>query len=64
MRILITGADGQLGKELEPVLAGHVLIPFTVPEFDLLKPEAEQQVMDARPELPRGQLRGGDQAAG
>ncbi len=51
MRILITGADGQLGTELRRVLAAHTLIPKMWPEFDLLKPDAEQQIVDARPEV-------------
>lgn len=51
MRILITGANGQLGMELPPVLKGHTLIPLSLPGFDLLKPDAEQQVVGARPDV-------------
>lgn len=51
MRILITGADGQLGQELQRVLAGHFLLPCTRPEFDLLSADAERQVLDAGPEV-------------
>jgi len=51
MRILITGAKGQLGTELQRVLKGHTLILRFWPDFDLLKPDAESQVVDARPEV-------------
>ena len=51
MRILLTGANGQLGHELRQVLAGHSVTPFTRPDFDLLSPHAEQQVLDARPDV-------------
>lgn len=51
MRILITGANGQLGTELQRVLNRHTLILCTWPEFDLLDPSAERQVLDAHPEV-------------
>jgi dTDP-4-dehydrorhamnose reductase len=51
MRIAITGADGQLGCELQRVLARHELIPFVWPAFDLLKDEAEGQVREAKPDV-------------
>ncbi len=51
MRILITGADGQLGHELRQVLAGHTVLPFTRPAFDLLSPHAERQILEARPDM-------------
>lgn len=51
MRILITGADGQLGHELQRVLKGHTLIRAVWPEFDLLKSEVENQVLAARPDV-------------
>jgi len=50
MRILITGANGQLGHELQRVLKGHTLIQAAWPEFDLLKSDVEKQVLAARPE--------------
>ena len=50
-RIVITGADGQLGHELQGVLRGHSVQPLTRPDFDLLSSRAEQQVRDARPEV-------------
>lgn len=51
MRILITGANGQLGTELQRVLNGHTLILRIGPEFDLLAPDAESQVIEAHPEV-------------
>lgn len=51
MRILITGANGQLGHELIGVLQGHDLVPADLPAFDLLKPDAERFIRDARPDL-------------
>ena len=51
MRILITGANGQLGHELQRVLKGHTLIQAAWPEFDLLKSDAKKQVLVARPDV-------------
>ncbi|MGQ0811816.1 MAG: dTDP-4-dehydrorhamnose reductase, partial [Nitrospiraceae bacterium] len=48
---LITGADGQLGHELRRVLTSHELISCIWPDFDLLKPDVEQRILDARPEV-------------
>ena len=51
MRILITGADGQLGCELQRVLHAHDLVLGIWPAFDLLKPECEAFVRDVRPDV-------------
>jgi dTDP-4-dehydrorhamnose reductase len=51
MRILITGADGQLGNELQRTLKQHELVLGIWPEFDLLKPEVEPFVRSARPDV-------------
>lgn len=51
MRILITGADGQLGTELLRVLHSHDLTPVFWPKFDLLKPECETEIRAAKPDL-------------
>ena len=51
MRILITGANGQLGRELQRVLRGHTVIRAVWPEFDLLKTDVEKQVLAARPDV-------------
>ncbi|TLY28876.1 MAG: dTDP-4-dehydrorhamnose reductase [Nitrospirae bacterium] len=50
MRILITGADGQLGRDLQLVLKGHTLIRAVWPEFDLLNTDVEKQVLAPRPD--------------
>lgn len=51
MRVLITGADGQLGHELQRALQGHELVLAIWPQFDVLKPDAEQFITDARPQV-------------
>jgi dTDP-4-dehydrorhamnose reductase len=51
MRIVITGADGQLGLELQHVLKHETIIPFVWPAFDLLKPEAEEHIFAAAPDV-------------
>lgn len=51
MRILITGADGQLGLELQQAFKNDTLIPLVWPAFDLLKPDAREQVLAAAPDV-------------
>ena len=51
MRILITGANGQLGSALQQTLAGKDLVLKDLPDFDLTNPVCEGQVMSARPEV-------------
>ncbi|TAJ24745.1 MAG: dTDP-4-dehydrorhamnose reductase [Nitrospirae bacterium] len=51
MRILITGADGQLGCELQRVLSGYDLVLGLWPDFDLLKAEAERVILEAKPDV-------------
>lgn len=51
MRIILTGADGQLGRELQRVLSSHDVLCLTWPTFDLLSPQSERQVHEARPEV-------------
>lgn len=51
MRIVLTGADGQLGRELQQALAGHDVVCFTMPAFDLLSSRSEQDVNEARPDV-------------
>ena len=48
MRVLITGADGQLGLELQQALKSETLIPLVWPAFDLLKPDADAQILAPR----------------
>ena len=51
MRILITGANGQLGCDLQRALASHELILMDLPTFDLTKSSCEEQVASAKPDL-------------
>ncbi len=51
MRILITGAQGQLGHALQQALSGEDLILKDLPEFDLTQPDSESQIMAARPSV-------------
>lgn len=51
MRILITGADGQLGHELQRALKDHTLLIGVLPEFDVLKVEVEKQVLEAEAQV-------------
>jgi dTDP-4-dehydrorhamnose reductase len=51
MRILITGANGQLGTELRRVLTTETLIPVDLPEFDLCNADLEDRVIAAKPEV-------------
>ncbi len=49
MRILITGAQGQLGHALQQALSGEDLVLKDLPEFDLTRPDSEAQIVAARP---------------
>ncbi len=51
MRILITGANGQLGCDLQRTLASHELILMDIPTFDLTKSSCEEQVASAQSDL-------------
>ena len=51
MRILITGANGQLGFNLQRTLASHELVLMDLPAFDLTKSSCEEQVASAQPDL-------------
>ena len=51
MRITITGADGQLGRELQAAFPNDVIVPLDWPAFDLLKPEAEFQILATEPDV-------------
>ncbi|MDE3048496.1 MAG: dTDP-4-dehydrorhamnose reductase [Nitrospirota bacterium] len=51
MRILITGARGQLGQALQLTLSGEDLILKNLPEFDLTQSDSESQIVAARPSV-------------
>lgn len=52
MRILITGANGQLGQALQRALASHILVPIDLPEVDVADRAALTAALaGARPEL-------------
>ena len=51
MRILITGAQGQLGHALQQALLGEDLILKDLPEFDLSRSDCELQIVAARPSV-------------
>jgi len=51
MRILITGAQGQLGHALQQALSGEDLILKDLPAFDLTQPDCESQIVAACPSV-------------
>ena len=51
MRILITGARGQLGHALQQALSGEDLILKDLPEFDLSHADCESQIVAAHPSV-------------
>lgn len=51
MRLVVTGAGGQLGSDLCRRLANETVIPMDLPEFDLTQPEIESTILDARPDV-------------
>ena len=51
MRILITGAGGQLGHALQRVLAAEELILKELPDFDLSDPACEEHIRRAGPDI-------------
>ena len=51
MRILVTGAKGQLGQELQRVLRGEEVIAADRPEYELMDPMVGEKVATQRPDL-------------
>lgn len=51
MRILITGANGQLGHALQRVLGGEDLVLKELPDFDLTNPACAEQIRRADPQI-------------
>lgn len=50
MRIVITGAQGQLGTDLQQVLRGHQLALLDLPTFDLTHEDCGRLIVDAAPD--------------
>ena len=46
MRLTITGADGQLGHELQAAFQDDSIVPLVWPAFDVLKPDAGEEWVD------------------
>jgi dTDP-4-dehydrorhamnose reductase len=51
MRILVTGAKGQLGQELQRVLRGEEVIAANRPEYELTDPMVGEKIAAPRPNL-------------
>lgn len=51
MRIFLTGARGQLGRELQRTLSRHDVTSADLPGFDLLTADAERQIVQAQPDV-------------
>ena len=51
MRVLITGAQGQLGSAVRRILAREDLIRKDLPDFDLTNPECGKQIREAKPDI-------------
>ncbi|HEX3204354.1 MAG TPA: dTDP-4-dehydrorhamnose reductase [Nitrospiraceae bacterium] len=51
MRLTITGADGQLGHELQAAFQDDSIVPLVWPAFDVLKPDAESQILATEPDV-------------
>lgn len=51
MRILITGAGGQLGSALCEVFGYETVIPKDLPDFDLTRPTVEEEIIGSAPDL-------------
>src|SRR5437867_12054874 len=50
MKIALLGANGQLGGDLQQVLSGHIVMPFTREDFDVLDHvRARARISEARP---------------
>jgi dTDP-4-dehydrorhamnose reductase len=51
MRILVTGATGQLGSAVCRVFAPETVIPKDLPGFDLSRSGVEEEILASRPEV-------------
>src|SRR5437870_9594508 len=51
MRILLTGASGQLGREMQRALAGEDVIPANRPDYELTNPALSAKIAASHPDL-------------
>jgi len=51
VRIVVTGAQGQLGTDLQQVLQGHHLTLLDLPAFDLTHRDCGRRIIDAAPDV-------------
>lgn len=51
MRILLLGANGQVGSELRRVLRHHEVLAATRPLFDITDPSIEDKIAECKPQL-------------
>lgn len=51
MRIVVTGAQGQLGTDLRRVLQQHQVTGLDLPGFDLTRQDCSKAIVDAAPEI-------------
>jgi dTDP-4-dehydrorhamnose reductase len=51
VRIVITGAQGQLGTDLRHQLGGHQLTALDLPTFNLIDPNCGRAIVEAEPEV-------------
>lgn len=51
MRLLITGALGQLGRNLQQAVEGHDILPIDLPEHDVTEPKIVGTIEDFQPDL-------------
>jgi dTDP-4-dehydrorhamnose reductase len=51
MRILLTGANGQLGTALQRILSREDLTLKDLPAFDLADPASKHQILEAHPDI-------------
>ena len=51
MRVLLTGANGQLGSALCEVFGNETVIPKDLPDFDLTRPSVEEEIVGSAPDL-------------
>ena len=51
MRILLTGASGQLGREMQRALAGEDVIPANRPDYELTDPALSAKIAATHPDL-------------